>query len=116
MKYLIIMGIMIFTLRGVHAGINQCEVITKDQAIAAFNLIKKADIYDFTILDQYCEACLDDYPKPLFIQNYKVQKNGKGFSLFLNGEPSNLAYLYSGGSNLAQEIGCKTVAVSKYLE
>ena len=42
-------------------------------------------------------------------------KTKNGYSVFLDGMAYNLAYLYSGGENLAQKVGCETFAVSKYL-
>ncbi|MAZ47905.1 MAG: hypothetical protein CME65_05040 [Halobacteriovoraceae bacterium] len=98
-----------------HASINNCQNLSKQQALKAFNLIKTTDIYEYTILDLYCEACLDSYPKPLLVESYKVMKTKNGYSVFLDGMAYNLAYLYSGGENLAQKVGCETFAVSKYL-
>ena len=107
--------LMVIFLSTAQASINNCQNLSKSQALEAFNLIKNTDIYEYTILDLYCEACLDTYPKPLLVESYKVMKTKSGYSIFLDGMAYNLAYLYSGGENLAQKVGCETFAVSKFL-
>ena len=99
----------------IQATVNRCEILTKAQALHALNAIENNDLYSYTVIDLFCEACLDDYPKPIVVNKYKIKKNGKGYSLYLDGISYNLAYLYSGGTNLAQLVGCETFAVSKYL-
>ena len=113
MKLMIVMGIMVSL--NIQAAVNDCEILSKKQAQTALSHIEANDIYSYTVVDLFCEACLDDYPKPIVVNDYRIKKNPKGFSLYLDGVAFNLAYLYSGGTNLAQVVGCNTFAVSKYL-
>ena len=113
MKILIIMGIMISG--NLQASVNDCEILTKGQAMHASEVVRYNHKFRYNVIDLYCEACKDSYPKPILVDRYSVKKNGEGYSLFLDGISYNLAFLYSGGVNLAQLVGCRTFAVAKYL-
>jgi hypothetical protein len=70
------------------------------------------------VIDRYCEACLDLYPKPIVVENVELRRNKKqrATSLVINKKIEDIAYLYVNGENLARKVGCKTVAVSNYID
>lgn len=95
---------------------NDCKQISEKQAYKAFKLIQKSDVFEYLILDQYCEACLDDYPQPILVDKYAIKPFKEKYALYIDDKAINLTYFYAGGENLAQAVGCKTTAVSQYIE
>lgn len=96
----------------------QCKFISNDQAQRAEEFIKgNSKIANISVVDYYCESCLDKYPKPIVLDEIKIVRNiiGERAVLMINNKSIDLAYIYVNGANLAHEISCETYAVSAFL-
>jgi hypothetical protein len=113
MNKLLVLG-MLFSWEAF--AMNNCKLISEKQATKAFKLIQKSDIHEYLVIDQYCEACLDDYPQPIVVEKFAIKPNQGKYSVFIDDKAINLTYFYAGGENIAQAVGCETIAVSKYIE
>lgn len=96
---------------------HQCISLDRDQAIGAQLAIEKVSkkVPDFLVIDQYCEHCLDPYPRPIVVDEVKITHDSKSYYLYINGEKIDIAYIYVDNKNLANLAGCKTIAVSKII-
>lgn len=109
--------LLICSVQNALAG--QCHYISKIQADKALAILEShKDKSALFVIDQYCESCMDSYPKPILVDSFSVQKHRMKniFEISINTNTIDAAYTYVDGSNLATLIGCKTVAVSKYLD
>ena len=95
----------------------QCINLSKDQALAAQLAIEHVSkkVPDFLVIDQYCEHCLDAYPRPIVVDEVTVTHDAKNYYLLINEEKVDIAYIYVDNKNLASLAGCKTIAVSKII-
>lgn len=93
----------------------QCEKLTKAQAIQAQLTIEKVSkkVPDLMIVDQYCEYCMDPYPRPIVIDEVEVDHDQNSYFLKINGEKIDIAFIYVDNKNLAHAAGCKTIAISE---
>lgn len=115
--YLFVFIIFMATSQLTLAG--QCNYMNKSQALKALEILEKSkDEFDLFVIDKYCESCLDAYPKPILVNSFAIKKHKQPniYELSINTKTIDAAYTYVDGNNLANMVGCKTVAVSKYLE
>lgn len=97
----------------------QCLYLNQKQAKKAYEALQshlQQNSNLIPIIDQYCESCLDEYPRPLVINSYKLKSVGYGLhQILVNDKPIDIAFTYLNGDNLASTANCKTVAVSMTL-
>lgn len=101
-----------------NAFASQCESVSLDQATKALNILNKFNASkSIFVIDEYCEACLDYIPKPILVNSIKLVKDKRSHkaSIEINKSKIDMAYIFVEGDNLAKKIGCKTYAVSSYL-
>lgn len=117
MKTIVWLALIISYFGGTSFAQNDCKILSKKQAIKVKKLIDRSRYNPMLTIDQYCEACLDNYPQAIVVHNYSIKEIGKNqYHLRVNNRALDLTYFFAGGINLAQAVGCKTIAVSKYLE
>lgn len=110
-------SILLF-MQVVQAYADQCSVLPAKQAKKAQEILQKhLSDNSIAVIDKYCEACRDEYIKPIVIDSIEMKDfQVRGYNeLYINSKKIDLAYLYLGGVNLAGKIGCKAIGVSKYL-
>jgi hypothetical protein len=113
-----ILPLLLFTL-STSTFASQCKYLSKVQVKNAQDIIVESQANNsIFVIDRYCEACLDLYPKPIVVEDVgaKAHINKLTSSLLINKRIEDIAYLYVNGENLASKVGCKTVAVSKYID
>lgn len=117
MQILVMLGALLMSFNLWASG--QCETLSSQQAQLAFDLIQQElKTNPIAVIDSYCESCLDDLPRPIVIDNFQIKRlENLSFSqIQINGEIIDAAYIYLNGENLAAQIGCKTIAVSRNLD
>jgi len=117
MKFLLLVGTLLFCMSTFASG--QCEIISASKAVQAMQILnEKLANSPLMVIDNYCEACMDELPRPIVVESieHKIVQADTLSSLKINGKVVDLAYIYVDGENLANQIGCKTIAVSKNLD
>lgn len=96
---------------------SECRTLSTAQGEKALQLLLEADSSELFVVDQYCEHCFDEYPRPILVDSYEIRKTSKkSVELYINGKVMDLAYLYVEGENMALNISCHIIAVSKNLD
>lgn len=117
MKILIILGAILIQVNVWASG--QCDIVSSGKAkLAAKILESEKQKQNLFVIDQYCEACMDEFPMPFVVETIesKPLKFNALSQVLINGIAIDMAYVYINGENLAEKIGCKTIAVSKNLD
>lgn len=96
----------------------QCSALPEQKALKAQKLI--ADYvkqHQIAVVDMYCEACRDEYPKALVVESVALSDfQIKGYKeISVNNKAIDLAYMYINGENVASMVGCKAIGVDRYL-
>lgn len=95
----------------------QCNKLNTKQANKAKEIIENAmESSELFVVDRYCESCLDNYPKPIVVDEFSIEKEGSASQLSINDKVEDIAYIFVNGVNLATMVGCKTIAVSQYID
>ena len=113
MLRILIMGILVSS----NALAFQCKDLKFNQAKNAVVELKKySDTKDIFVVDEFCEACMDSYPRPILVENISFKREANHYHVILNNKVVDISYLYVEGHSLSHIVGCKTVAVSEYLD
>lgn len=97
---------------------DQCSVLPMKSAVQAQDLLEKhLHTHSIAVIDKYCESCRDESVQPIVIDKVELRDfQVVGFKqVYVNNKKLDLAYIYLGGVNIAEQIGCKTRGISKYL-
>lgn len=112
LNYILISNI--FALNAIAA---QCVVLPEEKANKAVELlIKHKKRNPIAVIDLYCEACRDEYPRPIVLENVElINFQVEGYKqIMINNKKIDLAYSYLNGVNIASMIDCKAIGVKKY--
>ncbi len=114
MKLILIMGIV---FSSAHALAFQCKNLSFNQAKkAVVELNKYNDLKSIFVIDKYCEACQDPYPSPILVGTVSLKRIQDSYQVAVNDSPLDISHIYVEGRSLSHLTGCKTVAVSKFLD
>jgi len=107
----IIFCIALLTISSAFA--DQCQLVTKNQAKKALNLVLESNK-----VEGFCELCGEELPKLLVVNKVSVERAGFGdfWELKINDKISDLAYTYVNGHNLAEIVGCEVMGVSSSIK
>ena len=95
----------------------QCKNLSFNQAKkAVIELNKYRELKDIFVIDKFCEACQDSYPKPILVGNVSLKRSNNHYQVSINNSPTDISYIYVEGRSLSHYTGCKTVAVSTHLD
>lgn len=109
---LFILGLLLTT----NAFAFQCKDLSYNQAKKAAEEINKyLELKPILVIDKYCEACFDKYPKPILVHNVDLKRIENTYQVTINSKATDLSYIYVEGKSLSHYAGCETVAVSKFL-
>lgn len=118
MKLAYVFLFMTFSLNTFAKFDSQCNKIKPNQAKRALKILQNAQKKsDFFIVDRYCEFCEETkYPKPILVETVSIDSDESTAKIKINNKEQDLAYIYVEGENLAHKVGCRTIAVSQYLD
>jgi len=117
MKFVVLVGTLLLSISAMAAG--QCETVSSKQASKAIDILnEQLSVEPIMVIDMYCEACLDELPTPIVVESiqHKIVEEDSISNVMINGQVIDMAYFYVNGENLAEKIGCKTIAVSQNLD
>jgi hypothetical protein len=101
------------------ASADQCAVVSRGEGARAAALLKLN-----TTIVAYCEPCGDKKPEPgktvISVELRQWDNEDDEVEVFINGEPTDLAYVFlraanGAFNNVAKLVGCKTTGVSAKL-
>ncbi len=81
--------ILLFCLVATNALADQAQVLSKEDAERAVELLK-----NIGELKSYCAPCSDQSVEPIVVKSVRVSGFGDGYEVSVNGEAVDLAYVY----------------------
>lgn len=122
MERIAIAVIVFFTSNWCHALNEQCLKLSQKEAQKSQQIINQQIINhqnqvfkNIPVIDYYCGHCLDQYVRPIVIDNIIIEKKGSHWELLINGKVQNIAYLYVENNNMGHQVGCSPQAVSRII-
>ena len=111
-------GFIFLALFSCSAFADQCSVLPISSAIKAKEILNKhLNSNSIAVIDRYCESCRDEMATPIVIDTIELKSfQVHGYNeIYVNDKKIDLAYIYLDGNNIASQVGCNTIGVSKYL-